>query len=59
MDRFSGGSLHRDPTIGDWTESTQKEGQVAFSHAGRGGLPESTRKLELQHVGGKARGQNA
>lgn len=42
---------HRDPTIGDWTESTQKKtGQVAFRMLAEVGYLKSTRKLELQHV---------
>ena len=42
---------HRDPAIGDWTESTRKKmGQVAFRMLAEVGYLKSTRNLELQHV---------
>ena len=42
---------HRDPAIGEWTESTKKKmGQVVFRMLAEVGYLKSTRKLELQHV---------
>lgn len=42
---------HRDPAIGDWTESSKKKmGQVAFRILAEVGLLKSTRTLQLQHM---------
>lgn len=42
---------HRDPAIGDWTESSKKKmGQVVFRILAEVGLLKSTRTLQLQHM---------
>lgn len=41
---------NRDPTIGNWTESSKKKmGQVVFRILAEAGILESTRSLRLQH----------